>query len=286
MGLIEKILGRIQTVVATYHSGTKYDLSEAVRSGTPVLLVVTGYGVITKDEAASPDIAAQVTAEGSGFIWSRREGKISFVREQQVGPLREALAKTRILEIHCSQEAYDPQHSVGVREFIRPTARGSMLCGLLAARLRLPILGIVLVMLAANALVGPGIKAEAAALRAEADRIEQQLGHADESLRRRHEALAGFHATLPHSFAWLCDRAAAALPGPVRLTSMVVQPLARNLEDGKRAEVLSRMMLIAGESPDSESITSYVAALQNARIASMEYDKEQEAFTFYITIEL
>ena len=84
-------------------------------SGRPVLISVSGYGVVTKP-AEDTAIVGKVTSEPETFAWSfsdEREdsGSISFVRREQVEPLGQRLAANGIpvMDIRYGPVAADPE---------------------------------------------------------------------------------------------------------------------------------------------------------------------------------
>lgn len=271
----------------------------------PTLVVVSGYGVITKTEASAPEIAEKITAPDSGFLWNRRQEQLSFVREEQLSGLLANLSQAgaRVLDICCVQ---DNPSGESVREYVRDyyaasinlcnlfeiSPRGSILAGTVASRIKMPVLGCILLLLAANAMITPRLNKKTSRLRSETLQLQKQIGAATESDNNRRQLVAGFNTTLPHSFGWLCDRAAGVLPAEVRLTSLSVQPLTKSLDEGKKPELSLREIVITGESPQPQSVTRYVSELDSvagpgsAKLSAMEYDKDKRLLNFRINISL
>ena len=84
-------------------------------SGRPVLISVSGYGIVTKPTEDTA-IVEKVTSDPETFAWSFSDekedsGSISFVRREQVEPLGQRLAANGIPSINIRYErvAADPE---------------------------------------------------------------------------------------------------------------------------------------------------------------------------------
>ncbi len=262
----------------------------------PLLVMACGYGVITKDTASAPEITAKVMAPGSGFVWSADGVNISFVREAQMEPF----AELSPLAVTCGASAADAEKvavqyyatHVRLRELLRPSPASSALALLLARRIQLPVLGVVLLLLVLNAAVSPQVRNRREAAETEMAALQKRIGKADDTSRGRAQAVAEWGRALPRRFGWLCDRAATVLPKDITLTSLSVQPLLKNIEEGRKPLFSEREMVISGRTPRSESVSDYVTALgglqmaQQVRLSSVEYDREKGFYNFRINLEL
>ncbi len=323
MSIVAYILNRMNVLEVTFRDAAAYDVQltacrwrrgavagEPVAEGkdadevlrlctsAPVLVMATGYGVIVKSREAAPDVVAKVTAPESGFRWNERDGLVAFMRGEQLDPVLTQLAGARVLGVcigggdaeECAERYY--KEEMKLKRALRPTPGGSALASLLARRLQMPVLCTLLALLAANALVSPRIRNRWQAAQTEKAALEKRQGQADDSSRERAQAVAEWGRTLPHGFAWLCDRAASALPDDVTLTSLSVQPLLKNIEEGRKPAFSEREMVIAGRTARSESVSQYAAALgelgmaRQVRLASVEHDREKGVYNFRINLEL
>ncbi len=308
MGLVANILGRPRVLVVSFASADTWSLQfdgepESVpdlaavqaRAGkAPLLVAVCGYGVIAKDAAS--DATAKVTAPGSGFLWQRDAGQVVFVREAQV----ESFAALKPLAIVCGASAADAgriaahhyDEHTRLRDLLRPTPESSTLASLLARRIQMPVLCVLLALLAANAFVGARVLDRWQAAQAERTALEKRLGQADNTSRNRAQTLAEWGRIPPHGFAWLCDRAASAVPRDVTLASLTIQPLLKAIEEGRQPRFSENEMVVTGHTRRSESVSEYAAALGTlglagqVRLSSVEYDREKGTYTFRINLEL
>jgi Tfp pilus assembly protein PilN len=298
------ILGRINVLSVVFYDAANHTvhITECNRRGEctevqharyPVLVSVSGYGVITKRAA---DVAERVMAAGSGFVWTQEGNNVSFMREEQLHVLGEALAGKKIVGIRCGAEDTGAAaqrffvENVNFRALLRPTAAGSALAQAAAARLKLPVLGIVLLALVVNMVVAPRVKGRNEAAQTELQVLRKSVGQADETSRRRQEMLAEYSGTLPRRISVLCDRVASAVPVGVTLTSLAVQPLSGPLNNNRKAEFAAGRAGIAGRAKIPQQVSKYIASLtalgiaRQVQLASME--QNEEMFDFEITLEL
>lgn len=275
----------------------------------PVIVAVGGYGVISKETSA--DIAGKVMADDSGFLWSEHGGTISFVRERQLAGLRQSLedAGAKVVLTECirhEKNAGDEQlkqtvidiadrfytEKLRVGNVLKPTAQGSSLAQLAASKLRLPVLGAVMLALTVNALYAPKVRGRYENARMEFEAVSKTIGQSGEASRRQQEFLAEYARTLPRRISLMCDRAAMALPGDITLTTLAVQPPARSPENNRKTVFANDCMVITGESTSSGSISQYVSALggldfaRQVHLTSVEQEKESNMFIFKITVDL
>ena len=113
-------------------------------SGRPVLISVSGYGIVTKPTEDTA-IVGKVTSDPETFAWSFSDekedsGSISFVRREQVEPLGQRLAENGIpfMDIRYGPAAADPEQealrqaerfyrdTLKWRTLLRPTPEGRM----------------------------------------------------------------------------------------------------------------------------------------------------------------
>ncbi len=308
MGLTAKILGRCRVLVVSFTGASVYGLRlvaagqdhtvtlpdiGAVRSHvgkSPLILVACGYGVISK--AVTADLEAKITAQGGEFLWRRDRNALCFVRRAQLEPF----ADLQPLAVTCAVSP-DDAHKVAAECYaqhvnLRNLLKPSPLASLLASRVQLPILAALLLALAVNAAVLPGVNGRWQTAQTEKEALEKQIGKADDASKSRAKALAEWGRALPRSYAWLCDRAASTLPEGVTLSSLSVQPLLKAIEDGRTPMFSEREMVISGHTPRSESVSEYTAALSGLKISrqvklsAVEYDREKGRYNFRINIEL
>ena len=269
-------------------------------SGRPVLISVSGYGVVTKP-AEDTAIVGKVTSEPETFAWSfsdEREdsGSISFVRREQVEPLGQRLAENGIpfMDIRYGRAAADPEQealrqaerfyrdTLKWRTLLRPTPEGRMVAKAAERRLRLPVLGLMLLLLVVNTFASGSLR----------ERRAQQRSVLSAREKRRRAAVAAFSHRLPYRHAPLLDRAASHVPLSVTLTSLAVQPLSKTLEEGKDPVFASETLSIRGVTNDASAVSELMTGLRSepplheARLEGLKQNRESGATEFKITVAL
>lgn len=329
MNIIAKILCDCNVLLAEYTSSGDYSLRmRRYRVGTegvgepleddevqvlgdaakslnrlPLILAVSGYGVLSKDAESSADIVGRVRAEGSGFIWSEEGDVLTFVREEQVAPLIEQLKTNGIRPMLTACVGQD-KDAVGrmvdrvyseyanFKALLRPSAVSSRFAQQLAGKLKMPMLGVVLLVLVVNFMVSGGVRSTYEARRAEMQAIENERGQENEVSSQRKQAIEQFGRAFPEDFSFICDRVALAVPGEITLRSLEVQPLIRPAENGKKLQLMENRVTIKGESPDSERISFYASSIEKLKIVAkvnltaVEQEPETGLLVFRIDLEL
>ena len=324
MKLLHNILNRVNVLMVEYSTAESYSLrlmecrwrGGAVECGDgeevvdladvrkkltafPVVVSVAGYGVITRQADTAADIVAKVTATGSGFRWTRQGNDISFMREEQLKPLTDALAeiKAKVAAVQCAMMVKDVAEryyteQVNLKTLLKPSATGSAMAQYAAGRLKLPVLGIILLSLMVNTMVSPGMRAEHETANMELQALRRTIGQADDATKRQQELIREYDRTLPLCISFICDRLAAAVPEDITLTSLAVQPPLRSIENGKKTTFAEDAVEITGEASGAGDVSDYIVRLNGlgiasqVRLASMEQDGESGMFGFKIEIEL
>lgn len=282
----------------------------------PVLVSVSGHGIITKPVDGSP-LVEKVTADPETFAWSfsdqdmqpgqnSRAGSITFVRRGQIGPLERRLAESGVSSagmrfatpaVEAVEEAkhdaeYFYQTELKWRTAVRPTREGCMIARALARRLRLPMLGFVLLLLVVNALVSDSLEDRRAEQRTVLAAREKTRGASQTRSEQRRAAAGEFSHRLAYRHAWLLDRAASHVPPEITLTSLAVQPLIKKLEDAKDPLVASETLSVRGRTDDAAAVSSLMADLKSeppvreAKLEQLEQNRESGLTEFKITVAL
>ena len=170
---------------------TVYDAA-AVAKGVAVV-TVSGHGTIVKP--ADSQLAARVRDDRATFLWSEHDGRIAFVRRERLQGMLTELSEAGIhpqrIEVSAPPDtaAGELLAGLGWRQLLRPTAEGSSLAQAVVRRAALPVLGLFLCLLAANAAVAPSLNTRRQTL-------QKELSARERTARRRtaHEAFRGGEA--------------------------------------------------------------------------------------------
>ena len=279
-------------------------------SGRPVLISVSGYGIVTKPTEDTA-IVEKVTSDPETFAWSFSDekedsGSISFVRREQVEPLGQRLAANGIpfMDIRYGRAAADPEQealrqaerfyrdTLKWRTLLRPIPEGRMVAKAAERRLRLPVLGLMLLLLVVNTFASGSLQERRAQQRTVLSAREKRQDASQARSEQRRAAVAAFSHRLPYRHALLLDRAASHVPLSVTLTSLAVQPLSKTLEEGKDPVFASETLSIRGVTNDASAVSELMTGLRSepllreARLESLEQNRESGETEFKITVAL
>ena len=271
---------------------TVYDAA-AVAKGVAAV-TVSGHGTVAKP--ADSQLAARVAADTATFLSTESAGQLAFVRRERLhGVLAEltgAGIHPQAVFVALAPDAAAARWREGFRwrQLLRPTAEGSSLAQAVGRRAALPVLGLFLCLLAANAAVAPSLNTRRQTLQKELSARERTASTAADATDRQRALLAEFSARPAVSRAVVCDRIAAAVPEQVVLTRLAVEPLAVRFEAGKPLQRQERTVVIAGTAPAAGDVSAFVERLAGAahcrtvRLTHVERERDAERLVFRIEI--
>lgn len=261
-----------------------------------VLVTVTGHGTLSKPAASQ--LAARVRDDGATFLWNERDGQIAFVRRERLqgvlAELSEAGIHPQAVFVALAPDAAVARWREGFRwrQLLRPTAEGSSLAQAVVRRAALPVLGLFLCLLAANAAVAPSLNTRRQTLQKELSARERSASTAADATDRQRTLLAEFSARPAASRAVVCDRIAEAVPAQVVLTQLSVEPLTKRFEAGKPLQRQEQTAVVAGTAPAAGDVSTFVERLAGAaccrtvRLTNVERERDAERLVFRIEIGL
>lgn len=274
----------------------------------PLIAVVSGKGVITKDASAA-GIVETVTADPETFLWTVANGKLSFTRREQLTAISEELASAGIRPLYTeclpdtdeatlggTAERFHAEHS-GWRRILRPTPEGSQLALLIAKRIRLPVLGALMLALVANFALSGSVRERFQAANIELAALQRSSSAVTASNESRRTLIEGFSRQASYRTSRLSDRIGGAVPDKVALTEIAIAPLSKALEAGKPVQQNANMVVVRGETTYSEAVTEFADALGRLRLGTIRLaaveqkqervmDTERTVLTFRIEITM
>ena len=262
----------------------------------PVLLYIGGYGVISKPAGQ----AEQIVADKEKFISSKQgDGVVCFVRRSQVGPLLDKLEKS-LLHVECvssdidilacAKKYYDS--AVNWKNLVRPDSMGARLSAQLYKKAKMIVLIVVLGMLSVNFVVRGTIDRKYAEGHALLGALQNEKGRQNELSKQEQDMMKEFAVGINSGFALLSDRIGAAVPGPVILRNLAIQPPVKRIEEGKSFKVEASKVVIKGESADAAGISLFASRLKDIegvcglKISSVEQSRDGQSLNFVIEMEL
>lgn len=316
MKLLSRILNRIAFVRAEYAAdgscrtevllwrpcGVAPAERSAAKDGLAAV-VVCGHGVVTKPDDAQ--IVSRIKADAETFLWSSAGGGTSFVRREQLGALTEELAAEGIIpvRIFCADAGAGFETLAGEfarrvyaglrwRSLVRPSAESSAVAQAVVRRAALPVLGLFLCVLAANAVFSPQLNARRQALQQQITARERTASNAASAGVRQRELLAEFSKRPAALWAVVCDRVAGAVPERVVLTQLAVEPLTKRFEARKPLQRLEGRVVVCGTAPAASDVSAFVQRLsertccRDVRLMNVEKERDGDRLSFRIETAL
>ena len=178
------------------------------------------------------------------------------------------------------------------RTLLRPTPEGRMVAKAAERRLRLPVLGLMLLLLVVNTFASGSLRERRAQQRTVLSAREKKQDASQARSEQRRAAVAEFSRRLPYRHALLLDRVASHVPPAVTLSVLAVQPLSKTLEEGKDPVFVSETLSIRGVTNDASAVSELMTGLRSepplreARLEGLEQNRESSATEFKITVAL
>lgn len=272
----------------------EYD-SAAVARGIAVV-TVAGHGTVSK--AADSQVAARVAADPATFLTTESAGQLAFVRHERLRALHDELAAAGIrpqaVFVALTPEDAAARWRTGFRwrQLGRLTDEGSALAQALVRRAALPVLGLFLCLLTANALCTPSIVDRRQRIETAIAAKERSVSTAADATARQRALLEEFTARPSMPRAVLCDRIAAAVPEGIVLTRLAVEPLTKRFEAEKPLLRQERTAEVWGTAATAGDVSLLVerltaeACCRAVRLTHVERERDAERLSFRIAIEL
>lgn len=316
MKLLPRILNRIAFVRAEFTSADECRTEVFMwRSG---ILSPTGPGDGEKrprrvgrlrpggrHKAGGLQVVARVEADPETFLWSSagRRDLLCPAGAVAVRAGRAGRRRLRAVAVYCTDAAADFGQAAGVyarqlgdtlgwRMLVRLTPEASAVAQALVRRLGFQVLGLCLLLLAANAMLAPRLNARRQTLQAALAARERTASGAASADARQRELLARFSAGSGVPRSLLCDRVGGAVPERVVLTALDVEPLTGRFEAGKPMQCRENTVVIRGVAPAAADISAFVQRLsqtgycRGVRLAGVERERDGDRLSFRIETAL
>jgi Tfp pilus assembly protein PilN len=327
MGIVRKILNRIDILHVTFNDADNFGVClikykndkllsidedfdiksiETSKEQIPIVILLKGYGIITKNCDANKDIISRVTADKKQFLWNfDYQGHISFVRNEQVINVLQKIKKGqhRIISIEClSNDATDrtienrikqiSKESFSIRNIAKPSIYSSRLAMMLFQKIKLPVLILILLLLVANTFISKNVSERYMQSNSKLTILQKQHGQIHNITQQKQQAIAGYNKSLPVKIAFVYDRIAIITPEQITLSELAVQPLSKPFELGKYPKLQENKIYISGFTKNYASISEYIAKLEKETfikkltLTSVVQDNKTGVFSFKIGIDL
>ncbi|MDR2065852.1 MAG: PilN domain-containing protein [Prevotellaceae bacterium] len=327
MKIVQKILNQIQVLLVTlndadnlsaclitYKNGKfvsrheDFDLAslETSKEQIPVAVLLKGYGIITKNCDTNKDIVSRITGDENNFLWNfDYKGHISFVRIEQVEKILKKIEKgqNRIIGIECLSSDADEQtveirirqtlkENFSIRSIVKPATYSSRLAMMLFYKIKLPVLILILLILAANTFISQNISDTYSENNTKLMVLQKRHGQINSITQQKQQAIAGHSKNLSVKIAFVYDRIAIVTPEQITLSELAIQPLAKPFETGKEPKLNENRIYIGGYTHSYESIPEYISVLEKEKfvkkltLTTVAQDSKTGVFNFKININI
>lgn len=315
-------LVRKRQIWGTEQAGQEASMGDvgAEKFKNPVLVVVTGAGVVRKVYDCNQTREIERVTENEAFVWNcgeRENGErmIDFTRKDRIVSLSEAFETDRVpvVDIYIGggpgREVLLPEEEDiraaaewAVKRFYRENAEGKqllgsgktgdVLAGLIAGKVKIPLLVCLLCLLLINYLWSASVREEY--------RRQQEVLPVLETNASGREKVSGEMARIMDEFkgegktffSLLSDRIASLVPPEVNLETLVVNPLIKSIEEKKPLMIREGYIGLTGSTAEPEKVTVLTGSLagcdfaRQVKLLSLDRDRETGLFHFNIWIVL
>lgn len=259
----------------------------------PVIFVVTGCGVLTKNYDAQ-ELSLRRITENDEILWSINGDKISFVRRsliqeqlethkniiqlKMVGTVDRHLINTEITR-------YESEFT-NLKRLVRCDDFADIVCRAWERKLRIPLLAGILVVLVANFLVNNHLQQKSSALQFQ---LRQTLYKAEVYRGKRENSAKLAEQIRPvrkSKSSVIIDRIASRLPDQISFTYIVIDPVRRGPENGHPAQLKAGSLIIRGIAKNAESVNETVRKINDLKIChelnmnNISQGKDSKSFLF------
>lgn len=276
-----------------------------------VLLLVSGYGVITKkaETSSSKEVIDNIINNNDTFYYnisSEKDGeRVDFIRNTQIQSLKQVFIELRIpicdIKLLSTKENPDNKQIINIiqefvlqnltlKNIIKPSERNSAITLSIYNRFRNPVLTVVFIVLLTSLLSKNYMDKKNNALAVEVGIIQKELGDENNLVKQKNELFQEFDKCIEWKFCWLCDRIAGTVTDGMSLHNLSIQKLIKKLENNKSIELQSNVIIVSGSAANSDLVSVFMEDLKKEsfvkRITLLSTIKSKETALFNFTIEL
>lgn len=282
--LIEMSMGKEEIKTEKCLNGMSAADFTSKKFATPLILVISGKGVISKSYKENSEELKQITDRLDDFLFAKEvigNGivKVTFLRRK----LYEVLCKELNIEslplIEVRIDANNnPQEEAkkaaeefqisgfSIRDVFTPSIRSSKLLSLVAGKILLPALLILLAILLVNFFVQQDIASRLKEQQFLLTQVKRNTDQAEKKQGERQQILEQLVNEPGYPYAWIADRIASVVPDEIILAELNIQPLKDRIQRNKPLNVERDKVVIKGTSINSTSVTAFTDSIQGLRI--------------------
>lgn len=278
--LIEVKIGRAGIKIEKYLKDIKLEDISGRKLNTPLVLTISGKGVISKDYKENSAELKQLTEQPNDFLFaSENIGggvlRVAFLRRKLYDVLCNELdiEKMPLVEVRIDANNNPEQEArkaaeefwlseFGIKEAFTPSMRSSNLLSLVAKKALLPLLLILLVLFLINFFVQQELSDRLKEQHSFLVQTKRNTAQVEKSLGEKQQILDHLANEAKYSYALIADRIASVVPDGITLTELNIQPLRDKVQENKTINIERNKVLIRGKSSNPALVTIFTDSLQ------------------------
>lgn len=293
--------GNDTELVLTDDTG-KFDL---LKSKYPLLIIVSGYGVIAKakNDSNNQEIIEQVKQDEDSFIYNEDGDCFLFARKSLIeGPLTKISPDQVVfpIELYNANDIIPEDklkdfansflcRNTSWRNFCKPSAVSDVVMEWLYKRWRLHLLVVTFILLTLSRCLQSGLTKEYESLNFQVEKLKRDSDIEKSHLQDVKHETAQFGNNRIWPLSYICDCIAASVPEQVALKSLAVFPaeLSRT-----KLPSFDECIIIEGSSTMHDSILDFVSSIEKYQFSNdvvldfIRQEKKKDVFSFKISIKI
>ena len=273
-----KIIQSSESVPLPDITGKNYD--------TPLILIIGGKGVVSKDYKIESEEAGQITNHPEEFLFaSENTGdnmlRVTFLRRKMYDTLcREInIEKLPIVDVRidarnntgyeaikAAEEFWTTQP--GIKDILTPSMRSSTLLSLLAKQLLLSVLAVLLVILLGNFFMQQHITGKLKEQQVLMSQAQKNSAQAERTTDLKQQILNDLVNEIHYPYSWIADRIASVVPDDIVFSELEIQPLNGKVQANKPVAADENRIVVKGRCKDPASVTSLTDSIHSLGIFS------------------
>ena len=264
---------------------------------SPVIIVVTGYGIIKKDILGNTAIYEKVKTDSTTYTFSENNKEFMFLRNTNIQNILEKLhiLKVRCLSLRLSDVQYMNDTDVlkyaldffdkkaTAENLFSFTLEADIIAGVIYERLRLPVLCSIFILLLANTFIRNNLENKYNAQKGVLNHLQRnQIQHEKSNNNKKAYAEEFLHAS-DIRYAVIADRIASIVPDDISLTTLHIASLDKDMNNSICIEGFSKDNNVIGVFLNNITEFDFV---QDAHIENVQHNHRDNRHSFKIRLAI
>ena len=252
----------------------------------PVVIVLSGCGIVSKEYPAGSEMAARITGHPEEFLYASEaleSGRqlLTFLRREQYNAvIREwSSCKLPLVGIRIDPKGDAEQEAqasateffgetLSRKSLLKASSENNALWSLMTGKLLLPVLGVIALGLLVNFFVRQCLQQQAEEQQFLLSWLQQTTAVRDQEQGQQRQLQEMLLPKASYPNAWLADRIASIVPNGVVLIELSIQPTTKKLQENKPLQADPNRIVIRGESAVAAPVTQLTDTLRSLKLAS------------------